>query len=78
MDFRNSKCPYRVDEIVIYRPSAKGYSLEMGQRLIPEKKYKIRRIEKDLYVVVDGNSHPGGGLHWSEFSKNAAGTSESN
>ena len=67
MNILETKCPYSVDEIVIYRPSAKGYSSEIGERLVPEMKYKIQRIENALYVVVDGYSHPGGGLHWSEW-----------
>jgi len=37
--------------------------------LKPGEKYKIARIDNNLYVVVEGfEKAVGGGLHWSEFS----------
>jgi hypothetical protein len=51
----------------VYSPSARGYFLEDGERLVIGKTYKIERIEKESYIVVEGYSHPGGGLYWTEF-----------
>jgi hypothetical protein len=36
-------------------------------RLVRKKVYRVERIEKDFYVVVEGYSHPGGGIYWTEF-----------
>lgn len=68
-----SKCPFRVGQKVIYRPSSRGKALnvmadESGQ-LQDGKVYEIERIIDARYVVVKGYQHPGGGLYWTEFSE---------
>ncbi len=36
--------------------------------LKPGDKYKVLRIDKEIYVVLEGfENSPGGGLHWSQF-----------
>jgi hypothetical protein len=64
-----NKCPFKAGDYVIYKPSRRGYNLEDGVRLEIGRKYRVARIEKDNYVVVDGYQHPGGGLYWTEFEK---------
>lgn len=61
------ECPFRVGDWVVYRPSLRGRGLQEGDFLVPGHRYRIERIEKDLYVVVEGERHPGGGLYWTEF-----------
>ena len=39
------------------------------ERLIPDKIYRVTEIQKALYIVVEGYSHPGGGIYWTEFEK---------
>jgi len=39
-----------------------------SEKLIQGKAYVISSIERNLYVVVQGIAHPGGGLFWTEFS----------
>jgi hypothetical protein len=68
----NEKCPFKVGDEVIYRPSNKGRgSIIMTdlRALKPGEKYKIVRIDKEVYLVIEGfeNSHTGG-LYWTEFS----------
>jgi hypothetical protein len=62
-----SSCPYKPGDVVIYSPSVRGYDLVDGERLVIGKTYKIERIEKESYIVVEGYRHPGGGLYWTEF-----------
>jgi hypothetical protein len=64
-------CPYRVGDIVVYRPSERGLGLSANDssRLTPGKRYKVSEILKAQYVVVEGYNHPGGGLYWTEFDK---------
>lgn len=71
MTSSNDPCPFKIGEYVIYRPSSRGKSLEAmassSLQLIPGKEYKVKAIQKKLYVVVEDYDHPGGGLHWTEF-----------
>ena len=68
------KCPYSVGDSVVYDPTEKGYFSDVmaspAGRLVRRKMYRIERIEKDFYVVVEGYSHPGGGIYWTEFRPN--------
>ena len=62
--------PFRVGDMVRYAPSDRGYALDvMSERLVRGHIYRIERIEKDSYIVVEGYRHPGGGLYWTEFSR---------
>jgi hypothetical protein len=38
-----------------------------AQKLVPGKKYRVKAIQKGVYVVVEGYDHPGGGIYWTEF-----------
>jgi len=40
-----------------------------SQKLIPGHEYIVKEIQNDLYVVVEGYDHPGGGIYWTEFEK---------
>ena len=66
------KCPFTVGDTVVYRPSNRGRGLVVMTDLAalkPGEKYKIARIDNDLYVVVEGFENAvGGGLYWTEFS----------
>lgn len=66
------KCPFKVGDIVAYRPSNKGRGAVVMTELaalIPGNKYKIVRIDNDICVVVEGfENAAGGGLYWTEFS----------
>jgi hypothetical protein len=63
------KCPFKVGDSVVYQPSDKGYYSDPPEwRLESGKKYKIEKIEKDNYFIVEGYKHPGGGIYWTEFS----------
>lgn len=61
------KCPFKVGDSVIYKPSLRGRGLQEGDFLVPGRRYKVERIDKGLYVMVKGENHPGGGLYWTEF-----------
>ncbi len=65
----DSKCPFKVGECVVYRPSQRGYDLTamFSQRLAPDSTYKVKAIQEELYVLVEGSDHPAGGLYWTEF-----------
>lgn len=69
--FNQSRCPFLVGDCVVYKPSNRGIDLDvmssMSERLIQGDVYRVTKIEDGLYVVVDGYSHPGGGLYWTEF-----------
>ena len=65
----NEKCPFKVGEKVVYKPSRRGYAYEDGERLTIGKEYQISSIIQDRYVVVEGYEHPGGGIYWTEFEK---------
>jgi len=55
--------------MVTYRPSRRGHGLDDADLLEIGKAYRIERIEKEDYVVVEGYRHPGGGIYWTEFEK---------
>jgi hypothetical protein len=60
-------CPFKPGDIVIYSPSEHGYAHVDGERLEVGRTYVVKAIEEGVYVVVEGYSHPGGGLYWTEF-----------
>ena len=66
-----TQCPYKVGQRVVYRPSQRGLDAEVmssqTEKLIQGKTYVISSIDKKLYVEVEGITHPGGGLFWTEF-----------
>ena len=65
-------CPFKVGDVVVYRPSERGRALLVMTSLAalqPGTKYKISRIDKDCYLVLEGfEAVEVGGLYWSEFS----------
>lgn len=63
------KCPFKPGDKVIYKPSNRGYGLIDGERLKIGHEYRIEKIEKENYIVVEGYKHPGGGIYWTEFKK---------
>jgi hypothetical protein len=68
-----NKCPFKVGEFVVYRPSAvgrdKSVMIDLAS-LQPGARYKVSRIDKDVYVVVEGHEgSPAGGLFWTEFER---------
>ncbi|MCE2684723.1 MAG: hypothetical protein LW857_06095 [Verrucomicrobiae bacterium] len=64
------RCPFKIGQIVIYRPSKHGYNqCAMMERLEIGKSYKIIAIIEGLYVEVEGYAYPGDGLYWTEFSE---------
>jgi len=67
-----TQCPFKVGQKVVYRPSQRGLGADImspeSEKLIQGKAYVISSIERNLYVVVQGIAHPGGGLFWTEFS----------
>ena len=69
----DTKCPYQVGDKVLYMPSQKGLVLSANDppehRLVVGHAYTIESIQKENYVVVVGYRHPGGALHWTEFTK---------
>jgi hypothetical protein len=60
-------CPYKPGDVVVYSPSERGYALEDGDRLVIGKPYKIERIERESYIVIEGYRNAGGGIYWTEF-----------
>jgi len=66
-------CPFKKGETVTYRPSPKGWGLEANSfgsdRLVPGLSYRVAEIQKGNYLLVEGYTHPAGGLYWTEFSK---------
>lgn len=66
------KCPFKVGDTVIYRPTDKGRGSVIMTDLAalkPGNKYKIVRIDEGISVVVEGFENAiGGGLYWTEFS----------
>lgn len=63
------KCPFKAGDYVCYKPSLRGHGLQEGDFLVPDQNYRIERIDKDAYLVIEGECHPGGGLYWTEFKK---------
>jgi hypothetical protein len=41
---------------------------EDAEKLVPGNAYRIAEIQDGIYIVIDRHTHPGGGLHWTEFS----------
>lgn len=64
-----SKCPFKVGDRVVYKPSLRGYALDDDRRLQIGQEYRIEKIEEENYIVVEGYRHPGGGIFWTEFEK---------
>jgi hypothetical protein len=66
------KCPFRVGDTAVYRPTNKGRGAIVMTDLAtlkPGNKYKISRIDGGVYVVAEGfENAAGGGLYWTEFS----------
>ncbi len=71
MNLENEKCPFKVGDHVVYRPSLRGEALDVmastSEKLTSGKEYTIVGIQKDAYVVVDEYHHPGWGNYWTEF-----------
>ena len=68
----SQKCSFKVGDTVVYRPSSRGRGhiiMTDLAALKPDNKYKIARIDKDVYVVLEGfeNTTPSG-IYWTEFS----------
>jgi hypothetical protein len=66
-----NNCPFKVGEWVVYKPSTRGRDLIIMTdlaKLVPGQRYKVARIDDDVYVVVEGfeTSLPSG-LYWTEF-----------
>lgn len=66
------KIPFQVGDLVVYRPSNEGRGrtimTDLGN-LVPGNRYKISRIDKGVYVVLEGfENATAGGLYWTEFS----------
>ena len=38
-----------------------------SSQLIPGTAYRIVEVQKNVYVIVEGYHHPGGGIYWTEF-----------
>jgi len=66
------QCPFKVGDIVVYRPTDRGRAQDVmtasEKRLQPGASYKIAAIQRDAYILVEGDTHPGGGIYWTEFS----------
>jgi hypothetical protein len=66
------KCPFKVGDLVIYRPTNRGRGLIVMTDLAalkPGSKYKIVAVDDDAYIRVEGlENAAGGGLYWTEFS----------
>lgn len=63
------KCPFKLGDLVVYNPSIRGQGQDDSDLLKIGKIYRIKRIEKENYIVVEGYHHPGGGIFWTEFKK---------
>ena len=68
----DSPCPFKGGDIVFYRPLNRGLGLSANDRPGANPKVgeavRIMKIEKGVYLTVEGCTHPGGGLYWTEFS----------
>jgi hypothetical protein len=66
-------CPFKVGEVVRYTPTRRGRHLGVMTDLAalkPDEKYRIAKIHKDAYVVLEGFEYsPAGGLYWTEFKR---------
>jgi hypothetical protein len=63
--------PFKAGDHVVYAPSSRGHGLAANDppdaRLQAGRAYLVAEVQQGRYIVVEGYSHPGGGLHWSEF-----------
>ena len=70
---KEGDCPFKVGEVVVYRPSERGIGLSVmiGPEGKPEigQSVKVTRIVDGRYVVWEGFDHPSGGIYWTEFSR---------
>jgi hypothetical protein len=66
-----SRCPFSPGQRVIYLPSQKAKDADamtsLSEKLTPGSIYIVKAVSHDVYVTVQGYSHPGGGLYWTEF-----------
>jgi len=66
-------CPFNIGDTVIYKPSTRGRGQSIMTNLAalkPGEKYKVVRVDKGDYIVVEGfEDSPEGGLYWTEFVK---------
>ena len=67
----DEKCPFKVGDTVIYKPTHDGRGkiiMTDLSALEPGRKYKVVRVEKGSYVVPEGfENSVTGGLYWTEF-----------
>jgi hypothetical protein len=63
------KCPFKIGDWVVYRPSQRGAGLSANDPDLPKvgETVRICDIVNDNYLVIEGYPHPGGGLYWTEF-----------
>jgi hypothetical protein len=68
---KSEMCPFKVGQIVYYRPSQRGLDADVmspqEHRLVPGNAYLIAEIREGKYVFPKDYKHPGGGLYWTEF-----------
>ena len=68
----DAQCPYRVGDDVRYVPSQRGRAQSLHtdlERLVPGQIYRIVRLDRHAYIVLEGfESAGGGGIYWTEFS----------
>jgi hypothetical protein len=68
-------CPFKPGEFVIYRPTQRGRDLDImfapSGQLVSGQTYRVQKIEKEFYVLVEGYDHPSGGVYWTEFAKSS-------
>ena len=73
MTTNQRQCPFVVGDWIVYKPTKRGTDLDamssITERLVPDKIYRVTEIQKALYIVVEGYSHPGGGIYWTEFER---------
>jgi hypothetical protein len=73
MSHVNEECPFKVGDSLVYKPSDRGRGLCVMTDfadLVPGNRYTVARIDEGLYVVPRGfESATGGGLYWTEFSR---------
>lgn len=67
----SKQCIIKTGDLVVYKPSDKGWYSDVmsdpSERLVPGKIYRVEKIQNERYVVVEGYTHPSGGIHWTEF-----------
>jgi hypothetical protein len=67
------QCPFKVGDAVVYKPTrdGQGKSVMTGfSELESGKRYKIVRIIRGVYIVLEGFENvAAGGIYWTEFAK---------